>query len=133
MSDIGSHCSECRQLDFLPFTCAKCKLVFCLDHRNKHACMESKKDTWMKRFCVVESRVFPGISFLRSDVRKALKGISDAVSLQIDVAREQPRIGFYFKSSIPDNASEEILAALKSVVPDATEDDFFTQSLSVDK
>lgn len=32
---LGMHCAEatCHQLDFLPFTCAACKEIFCLDHR----------------------------------------------------------------------------------------------------
>ncbi|GLE08455.1 hypothetical protein PINS_up019638 [Pythium insidiosum] len=40
--DIGAHCSmaECRQQDFLPFTCDCCERVFCLEHRtyDGHAC-----------------------------------------------------------------------------------------------
>lgn len=34
LSDTGAHCSipECRQRDFLPFTCDQCSQVFCLDH-----------------------------------------------------------------------------------------------------
>ncbi|KAG1368755.1 Zinc finger AN1 and C2H2 domain-containing stress-associated protein 16 [Cocos nucifera] len=40
--DLGKHCSveDCRQIDFLPFTCDRCKKVFCLEHRSctKHLC-----------------------------------------------------------------------------------------------
>ncbi|GFP98884.1 zinc finger an1 domain-containing stress-associated protein 12 [Phtheirospermum japonicum] len=43
--DLGSHCqrSDCRQLDFLPFTCNACHKVFCLDHRSckSHDCPKS--------------------------------------------------------------------------------------------
>ncbi|EGV63031.1 hypothetical protein PSN45_004702 [Yamadazyma tenuis] len=38
--DIGQNCSKCHQLDFLPFRCEYCKLVFCADHRRlqDHQC-----------------------------------------------------------------------------------------------
>lgn len=41
-ANAGAHCSlrECRELDFLPFTCDGCKRVYCLNHRtyNGHRC-----------------------------------------------------------------------------------------------
>ncbi|RWR73756.1 zinc finger AN1 and C2H2 domain-containing protein [Cinnamomum micranthum f. kanehirae] len=40
--DLGKHCSvdECKLIDFLPFTCDRCKQAFCLEHRSytKHSC-----------------------------------------------------------------------------------------------
>ncbi|KAJ4842643.1 stress-associated protein [Turnera subulata] len=40
--DLGKHCSvqDCKQIDFLPFTCDRCRQVFCLEHRSyiKHSC-----------------------------------------------------------------------------------------------
>ncbi|KAK6155158.1 hypothetical protein DH2020_009406 [Rehmannia glutinosa] len=43
--DLGSHCehSDCRQLDFLPFTCNACRKVFCVEHRSykSHDCPNS--------------------------------------------------------------------------------------------
>ncbi|KAG1347619.1 zinc finger AN1 and C2H2 domain-containing stress-associated protein 16 [Cocos nucifera] len=40
--DLGKHCNveDCRQIDFLPFTCDRCNKVFCLEHRSytKHLC-----------------------------------------------------------------------------------------------
>eukprot|EP01127_Copromyxa_protea_P010910 TRINITY_DN2708_c0_g1_i6.p1 TRINITY_DN2708_c0_g1~~TRINITY_DN2708_c0_g1_i6.p1 ORF type:complete len:294 (-),score=28.81 TRINITY_DN2708_c0_g1_i6:27-887(-) len=40
--DIGQHCSynDCNMLDFLPFTCDRCKEVFCGEHRRyeDHKC-----------------------------------------------------------------------------------------------
>lgn len=38
--DIGKHCSKCHRIDFLPFQCEFCKLVFCGDHRKleQHQC-----------------------------------------------------------------------------------------------
>ncbi|XP_074559756.1 zinc finger AN1 and C2H2 domain-containing stress-associated protein 16-like [Curcuma longa] len=40
--NLGKHCSvgDCRQLDFLPFTCDRCNQVFCLQHRSyiNHKC-----------------------------------------------------------------------------------------------
>ncbi|CAI0438286.1 unnamed protein product [Linum tenue] len=45
--DLGKHCfvEECKQLDFLPFTCDRCRQVFCLDHRSylKHNCAKADK------------------------------------------------------------------------------------------
>ncbi|XP_010528278.1 PREDICTED: zinc finger AN1 domain-containing stress-associated protein 12 [Tarenaya hassleriana] len=42
---LGKHCQnpDCKQLDFLPFTCDGCKLVFCLEHRSykSHDCPKS--------------------------------------------------------------------------------------------
>ncbi|KAF9108350.1 zinc finger, AN1-type domain [Mortierella sp. AM989] len=43
---VGKHCSDatCSQLDFLPFTCQYCKLIYCQDHwgLENHTC--SNKD-----------------------------------------------------------------------------------------
>lgn len=40
--DLGKHCSveDCKLIDFLPFTCDRCKKVYCLEHRGygKHSC-----------------------------------------------------------------------------------------------
>ncbi|OVA19394.1 zinc finger protein [Macleaya cordata] len=45
--DLGKHCSveECKQIDFLPFTCDRCNQVFCLQHRSfvKHHCPNANK------------------------------------------------------------------------------------------
>ncbi|XVF75792.1 hypothetical protein PTKIN_Ptkin13bG0215400 [Pterospermum kingtungense] len=45
--DLGKHCSveDCKQIDFLPFTCDRCHLVYCLDHRSyvKHQCPKADK------------------------------------------------------------------------------------------
>lgn len=45
--NLGKHCSvdDCRQIDFLPFTCDCCKQVFCLDHRSygRHQCPKANK------------------------------------------------------------------------------------------
>lgn len=43
---LGSHCDvpACKQLDFLPFTCAGCNGTFCLDHRTyeSHQCTKGR-------------------------------------------------------------------------------------------
>lgn len=40
--NLGKHCSvdDCKLIDFLPFTCDRCKKVFCLQHRSytTHLC-----------------------------------------------------------------------------------------------
>ncbi|KAF3332137.1 zinc finger AN1 domain-containing stress-associated protein 12 [Carex littledalei] len=44
--DLGAHCEQedCKQLDFLPFTCDGCQMVFCLEHRTykAHSCPKSE-------------------------------------------------------------------------------------------
>uniref|UniRef100_A0A7N0VDF8 Zinc finger AN1 and C2H2 domain-containing stress-associated protein 16 n=1 Tax=Kalanchoe fedtschenkoi TaxID=63787 RepID=A0A7N0VDF8_KALFE len=46
--DLGKHCSllDCKQIDFLPFTCDRCHEVFCLQHRsyNLHKCPNAGKN-----------------------------------------------------------------------------------------
>ncbi|CAN1173004.1 Zinc finger AN1 and C2H2 domain-containing stress-associated protein 11 [Linum perenne] len=46
--DLGKHCfvEDCKQLDFLPFTCDRCRQVFCLQHRSyiKHNCPTPDKN-----------------------------------------------------------------------------------------
>ncbi|KDP26044.1 hypothetical protein JCGZ_21077 [Jatropha curcas] len=43
--DLGKHCNkeDCRQIDFLPFTCDRCSQIFCLEHRSyaKHNCLKA--------------------------------------------------------------------------------------------
>ncbi|URE14648.1 Zinc finger AN1 and C2H2 domain-containing [Musa troglodytarum] len=45
---LGKHCSvgECRQIDFLPFTCDRCNQVFCLQHRGyfNHQCPNANQN-----------------------------------------------------------------------------------------
>eukprot|EP01117_Protostelium_nocturnum_P018538 TRINITY_DN7773_c0_g1_i1.p1 TRINITY_DN7773_c0_g1~~TRINITY_DN7773_c0_g1_i1.p1 ORF type:complete len:158 (+),score=29.53 TRINITY_DN7773_c0_g1_i1:241-714(+) len=40
--NLGKHCefNGCKQLDFLPFNCTKCKHTFCMEHRtfSEHKC-----------------------------------------------------------------------------------------------
>lgn len=46
--NLGKHCSveDCRQIDFLPFTCDSCHQVFCLEHRSygRHHCPKANKN-----------------------------------------------------------------------------------------
>lgn len=43
---IGKHChkKDCRQIDFLPFNCQRCRRDFCLNHRSpaQHSCQGSE-------------------------------------------------------------------------------------------
>lgn len=45
--NLGKHCSvsDCRLIDFLPFTCDCCQQVFCLEHRSysRHQCPKASK------------------------------------------------------------------------------------------
>ncbi|XP_072986828.1 zinc finger AN1 and C2H2 domain-containing stress-associated protein 16-like [Typha latifolia] len=46
--NLGKHCSvdDCKQIDFLPFTCDRCKQVFCLQHRSytEHLCPNANQN-----------------------------------------------------------------------------------------
>ncbi|CAL5420851.1 unnamed protein product [Camellia sinensis] len=46
--NLGKHCTveDCKQIDFLPFTCDCCHQVFCLEHRSyvKHQCPNGNKN-----------------------------------------------------------------------------------------
>ncbi|KAJ8755588.1 hypothetical protein K2173_022167 [Erythroxylum novogranatense] len=46
--DLGKHCfvEDCKQIDFLPFTCNSCSQVFCLEHRSyaKHECPNANRN-----------------------------------------------------------------------------------------
>ncbi|CAA7395448.1 unnamed protein product [Spirodela intermedia] len=46
--NLGRHCSvaDCRQIDFLPFTCDRCNQVLCLDHRSyaRHSCPKANQE-----------------------------------------------------------------------------------------
>ncbi|KAG8371939.1 hypothetical protein BUALT_Bualt12G0014900 [Buddleja alternifolia] len=48
LPNLGKHCSvdDCRQIDFLPFTCDCCHQVFCLDHRSygRHQCAKANEN-----------------------------------------------------------------------------------------
>ncbi|KAG6489354.1 zinc finger AN1 and C2H2 domain-containing stress-associated protein 16-like [Zingiber officinale] len=45
---LGKHCSvsDCRQIDFLPFTCDRCNQVCCLQHRSyiNHGCPNASQN-----------------------------------------------------------------------------------------
>merc|ERR1712018_501429 len=42
---VGTHCSVSGRnlLDFLPFTCARCKVVTCVSHKEDHSCSRPVK------------------------------------------------------------------------------------------
>lgn len=47
MLDVGTHCTFCRQLDFLPFHCKFCEGDFCGSHRSQeaHRCPKILKES----------------------------------------------------------------------------------------
>ncbi|CCD25632.1 Cuz1p NDAI_0F03140 [Naumovozyma dairenensis CBS 421] len=51
MLDVGTHCSLCEKLDFLPFHCSSCNKDFCSEHRSKqsHYCESLKQQTTTPR------------------------------------------------------------------------------------
>ncbi|GAB2295539.1 hypothetical protein Dimus_029703 [Dionaea muscipula] len=65
--DLGKHCSvdDCKQIDFLPFTCDTCHQVFCLEHRSysQHDCRRAKQQdvtVVICPFCEKGVRRIPG-------------------------------------------------------------------------
>lgn len=46
LMDIGKHCHKCQQLDFLPFHCEFCNLIYCSSHRTleSHQCPGKPKE-----------------------------------------------------------------------------------------
>jgi hypothetical protein len=40
LMEIGTHCAECNDLDFLPFKCPECSRIYCSKHRvpESHGC-----------------------------------------------------------------------------------------------
>ncbi|RAH71970.1 AN1-type zinc finger protein [Aspergillus aculeatinus CBS 121060] len=50
LDSIGHHCDleYCHQLDFLPFRCASCRGVFCLDHRTESAHQCPRAGEWVR-------------------------------------------------------------------------------------
>eukprot|EP00392_Amoebophrya_sp_AT5.2_P018455 g18995.t1 len=58
--DVGTHCSfaGCHQRDFLPFTCDRCGLVFCLDHRREadHDCQGTRNASRQVLVCPICSQ-----------------------------------------------------------------------------
>ncbi|ORX56501.1 hypothetical protein BCR36DRAFT_395471 [Piromyces finnis] len=63
--DLGKQChlKECKQLDFLPFTCEYCKFVFCHEHwkpENHHCEKEStEKKDFHTTICPVCGKIVP--------------------------------------------------------------------------
>ncbi|KAL2897716.1 Zinc finger AN1 domain-containing stress-associated protein 12 [Bienertia sinuspersici] len=55
--ELGQHCQhpDCRQLDFLPFSCNRCQKVFCVEHRTymSHDC--PKPDDKSRKVMVCET------------------------------------------------------------------------------
>ncbi|XP_010913471.1 zinc finger AN1 domain-containing stress-associated protein 12 [Elaeis guineensis] len=55
--DLGAHCDheDCKQLDFLPFTCDGCQRVFCLEHRTykAHSCPKAEHNSRIVVVCQV--------------------------------------------------------------------------------
>ncbi|ODV61064.1 Cuz1p ASCRUDRAFT_75799 [Ascoidea rubescens DSM 1968] len=78
LMDIGKHCEFCGQLDFLPFTCSKCKLVLCSNHRSisDHYCKfgdkpsETKNDGSSKKMLMANKNNQQSVASLFPDRKK---------------------------------------------------------------
>ncbi|GMM32453.1 Cuz1 protein [Martiniozyma asiatica (nom. inval.)] len=83
MMDIGKHCTICRQIDFLPFTCPDCLHSYCNNHRddyNKHDCIlknqeklryKVQKDKVNTDHLPSAKSVFPNLDKIRKDANEA--------------------------------------------------------------
>ena len=60
LPELGEHCShqDCKQLDFLPIQCVKCKLTFCRNHiaDSKHECTASDDRTLQNEKSILTER-----------------------------------------------------------------------------
>ncbi|XP_069679014.1 AN1-type zinc finger protein 1-like [Periplaneta americana] len=49
LPELGKRCAvlECKQLDFLPFICTHCQIIFCKEHYmpDKHACIQDTAES----------------------------------------------------------------------------------------
>ncbi|VUG19583.1 DEBR0S5_06524g1_1 [Brettanomyces bruxellensis] len=84
MLDIGKHCCICRRLDFLPYTCPKCSMSFCNEHRkqfNEHKCIvqmrKKRTDGDNKNIDTSKlppaSSLFPDVEKMRRDANEKAK------------------------------------------------------------
>ncbi|KAJ6831370.1 zinc finger AN1 and C2H2 domain-containing stress-associated protein 11 [Iris pallida] len=87
--DLGEHCEQdgCNQLDFLPFTCAGCEKVFCLEHRTykAHSCPRSNHNSRTVAVCTICSLSIDKMTDEKEDdvlERHARSGVCDPAKKQ---------------------------------------------------
>lgn len=86
MLDIGKHCSVCQRLDFLPYTCPKCKLSFCSRHReefNHHKCIVEMRKK-QKEYRDVDTSYLPSAKTLFPDVDQMRKEANEKAKRKND-------------------------------------------------
>ncbi|KAL1188590.1 Zinc finger AN1 domain-containing stress-associated protein 12 [Cardamine amara subsp. amara] len=75
--DLGEHCQnpDCKLLDFLPFTCDGCKLVFCLEHRSykSHGCSKSDHGSRTVSICETCSIAIETTGFDKEGIKSLLQ------------------------------------------------------------
>uniref|UniRef100_A0A1J3FN23 Zinc finger AN1 domain-containing stress-associated protein 12 n=1 Tax=Noccaea caerulescens TaxID=107243 RepID=A0A1J3FN23_NOCCA len=75
--DLGEHCQnpDCKLLDFLPFTCDGCKLVFCLDHRSykSHDCPKPDQGNRTVSICETCSVAIETTGFDEEEIKSLLE------------------------------------------------------------
>ncbi|CAE6071010.1 unnamed protein product [Arabidopsis arenosa] len=75
--DLGEHCQnpDCKLLDFLPFTCDGCKLVFCLEHRSykSHSCPKSDHGSRTVSICETCSIAIETTGFDEEGIKSLLE------------------------------------------------------------
>lgn len=99
MLDVGTHCSFCRELDFLPFHCQYCNKDFCSNHRTKES-----------HFCV-------WLDEHKDD---------DNNDKQVNVHKSKDNGGKFFKSLLPEKSSIRVNQAKNNNIKEATPDNKIT-------
>jgi len=95
-ANIGAFCSMdlCKQQDFLPFTCAHCKRVFCLEHREtgQHNCTVDLTERGKMPTCPVCNQTIKITAEDKADAVVNRHILSGCKSDIFDVASEKRRI-----------------------------------------
>lgn len=90
--DIGVNCSFCQQLDFLPFTCNECKLVFCGDHRLRetHQCAVPLEPVRLPRLPANMERALLLFPDRAANMRVVDERLANATSQKLGIGSRPP-------------------------------------------
>ncbi|KAG0656201.1 hypothetical protein C6P45_002754 [Maudiozyma exigua] len=111
MLDVGTHCTFCKQIDFLPFHCKFCDGDFCSKHRLKedHHCIALQNESTI----VSQESKSDGGRFFRSLLpQRAAIRVQQAQAQQI----EEPKV----KSTLNQHSLNKLLKFFKSKRKSAT-------------
>lgn len=131
--NIGKHCHQCRELDFLPFACEFCNRTFCSKHRNLelHHCVgrPQKEALPGKQTGPTAKSLFPDSDARRAELEKSLKAASPDAAvakktmdlktkltklLHLEKLRRETKKLIFSKSSPKVNKTAELLKLKKA-------------------